>query len=369
MGYYDVYDSNDNLIASEVWIDDGTSGSIPRPIVINWYKIFMILTFIIGSVSTIITPINLYINKDAFIGNTWLYMVLFNMGFGLPILLVSLNMLKIMYKKQKENDSIYEEACNWVNSKFITDKKQNNVDEEEMSNEEYISTMKNSNKKDAFIASLYIVIKYQNIMKKLTYISYLIYPLGIICILLEILIPKENAYFILLFNFNFIAIVCGLLSLYKYYKLYKKIGVEKAGVKLLKTTVISYIISVPLTAIAYSAFNADGYYLLVFCTLIMDLILFLDVKFISKNKIIENKQPINVIAILLITLCVSIVMLMVACVGSIIPGPIYDAILAYDEGLSPDLTLPIVFWISCLVMDIILIVVISKLINKKSNNK
>lgn len=45
IGWYDVYDSNDNLIASDVWINEDTGSG--EPIVINWYKVFTVILFII----------------------------------------------------------------------------------------------------------------------------------------------------------------------------------------------------------------------------------------------------------------------------------------------------------------------------------
>ena len=45
MAYYDLYDGNDSLVASNVWIDDGSNSAPSRPIVINWYKLIMIVFF------------------------------------------------------------------------------------------------------------------------------------------------------------------------------------------------------------------------------------------------------------------------------------------------------------------------------------
>ena len=34
MAYYDLYDGNDNLVASDVWIDDGSNSGTIRPTII-----------------------------------------------------------------------------------------------------------------------------------------------------------------------------------------------------------------------------------------------------------------------------------------------------------------------------------------------
>ena len=60
-------------------------------------------------------------------------------------------------------------------------------------------------------------------------------------------------------------------------------------------------------------------------------------------------------------------MLLVASAVPLLPGPIYDAIIAFDEGRSTDLTLPIIFWSICLVVNILVIVVVSKIISNKLN--
>ena len=94
MGYYDVYDGNDNLIASEVWIDDGVDCG--RPVVINWYKLILTIFFLIGVISTFITPINLFIHRDSFTNNGWIYMSVFNILLGLPTFIAFFTMLKII---------------------------------------------------------------------------------------------------------------------------------------------------------------------------------------------------------------------------------------------------------------------------------
>lgn len=369
MAYYDIYDSNDNVIAEGVWIDDVHSGGIPRPIVINWYKIFIIIALVVGAVSTFITPINLFINRDVFVDNGWIYMALFNLLLGVPILIVALTMIKIMKEKTHENDPIYEAASIWVNNKFQTEN--TNADVEEMTDKEYVSNTKNSNKKEALIASLYVVIKYKSILKKLSYISYLIYPLAIVSMIIELTVSKENVFFIILFNFNFIVMILGLLCLYKNYILYQKSGIEKVIIRLVKTSLISFFVGVVLVAIVCSILKCSSYYLLVICLAIMDLSLFIDNKIISKKGIKKrgNKRIIKIGTIILISICTSIFMLIVACVGSLIPGPIYDAVLAYDNGVSTDLSLPIIFWCSCLIIDIILILSISFLTAKKTTKK
>ena len=67
MAYYDIYDSNDNLIASEVWIDDGLGGGPTRPVVVNIRKLLMVIFAFVGFINTFVLPIMLFINKDVFI--------------------------------------------------------------------------------------------------------------------------------------------------------------------------------------------------------------------------------------------------------------------------------------------------------------
>ena len=155
MAYYDLYDGNDSLVASNVWIDDGSNSAPSRPIVINWYRF----------VSTFITPINLFINKDRFINNGWIYMCIFNLLIGLPTFLAFFAMIKLIKKEPNTNDSCYELACNWVRNHCNINEENKNIsiaDEENLSDKEYVSREKNANKFDATVAGVYILIKYQN---------------------------------------------------------------------------------------------------------------------------------------------------------------------------------------------------------------
>lgn len=113
---------------------------------------------------------------------------------------------------------------------------------------------------------------------------------------------------------------------------------------------------------------------MVYLVAVIDLLLLIDNKLLSKRlaKLLDGelkRGQIHIGAIILVTLCVSFLMLLIGCVISLIPGPIYDALLAYDNGSSTDLTLPIIFWIFCVLIDIILTVLISVQVNKKLNKK
>ena len=79
---------------------------------------------------------------------------------------------------------------------------------------------------------------------------------------MELLVKQETIFFIVLFNLNFIALICCVLSVYKGFKMYQK---NKATTKrLIKTCLLSYVFSVPLMAIIFSLANIDGYYIFVF---------------------------------------------------------------------------------------------------------
>jgi hypothetical protein len=51
------------------------------------------------------------------------------------------------------------------------------------------------------------------------------------------------------------------------------------------------------------------------------------------------------------------------------PGPIYEAILAFDEGTSTDLSLPITVWSVCGAVGVIVATIGSILVNKILNKK
>lgn len=371
MPYYDICDSDGNVIASNVFIDDGTYGGPSRPIVINWYKKITIIAFVVGLLSTFITPIILFLQKDAFVNNGWIYMVLFNILMGLPVFIIAINMLSVMSSKIKEDDPYYDVACNWVNDKLKFTDDNNSVDLDEMSDEEYICKMKRSYKNQAAISAVYVAIKYQNLLTKLSKLSYFIYPLAILSLIIEFFVGEEEVFFIVLFNLNFIAMFLGMLSVYRNYKSYQKKYCLNIKGRMIKTILLSFLASIPFYAIIISVAGTTGFYILIFCIAIMDLLMIIDRKIMGENllRTYEKKKPIRLGVILVCTVCFTLLMLMVACGISLIPGPIYDVILAYDEGLSTDLTLPIIFWSVCLIVDILLIVIVSKIVSNKLDNR
>lgn len=83
----------------------------------------------------------------------------------------------------------------------------------------------------------------------------------------------------------------------------------------------------------------------------------------------QKKNKVHVGAIIAISVSVSLLMLIMVCAISLIPGPIYDALLAYDTGTSTDLSLPITIWGLCAFIDVLLITLLSVLVNKKLNKK
>ena len=375
MAYYDLYDGNDSLVASNVWIDDGSNSAPSRPIVINWYKLIMIVFLVIGFVSTFITPINLFINKNKFINNGWIYMCIFNLLIGLPTFLAFFTMLKLIKKEPNTNDSCYELACNWVRNHCNINEENKNIsiaDEENLSDKEYVSKEKSANKFDATVAGVYILIKYQKLLTFISKLSNLIYPLAILSLIMELFVAQETVFFIVLFNLNFIALICCVLSVYKGFKMYQKNKLTTITKRLIKTCLLSYLFSVPLMAIIFSLANIDGYYILVSLVAIMDLAISIDNALIKKGVFLNNKQKKNKVhvgAIIGVCVSMSLLMLIIVCAISLMPGPIYDALLAYDTGASTDLSLPITIWGLCAFIDVLLITLLSVLVNKKLNKK
>jgi hypothetical protein len=264
MPYYDICDSDGNVIASNVFIDDGTYGGPSRPIVINWYKIITIIAFVVGLISTFITPIILFLHKDAFINNGWIYMVLFNFLMGLPVFIIAINMLSVMSNKIKEDDHYYDVACNWVNDKLKFTDDNENFDSDEMSDEEYVSKMKRSHKNQAAISAVYVAIKYQNLLTKLSKLSYLIYPLALISLIIEFFVGEEEVFFIVLFNLNFIAMFLGMLSVYRNYKSYQKKYCLNIKGRMIKTILLSFLASIQFYAIIIALAGTTGFIYLYF---------------------------------------------------------------------------------------------------------
>ena len=194
MAYYDVYDSNDNLIASDVWIDDEPSGG--EPISINVYRVFLFIVLIIGVISTFITPIILFINRDAFIENGWIYMAIMNLVIGVPALAGSLSLLKIKKDENYKEDPYYNLAEDWVNKNVKDDVNNENL-------ELGIINLEATSKKELAIDALYLKIKFQKGFDILSNISYLIYPMAIISILMEVFMGELDSFFIVLLNSNF----------------------------------------------------------------------------------------------------------------------------------------------------------------------
>ena len=67
---------------------------------------------------------------------------------------------------------------------------------------------------------------------------------------------------------------------------------------------------------------------MIFLIALMDICLLIDSKILTKNVKKENKQRIKVGTLILITLITSIIMLIIACIISLMPGAVYDAIVA-----------------------------------------
>ena len=143
------------------------------------------------------------------------------------------------------------------------------------------------------------------------------------------------------------------------------------GKKMFATGALSLLVSIPLYALVTSLSGRDGFYILVFCIAVMDLFLVVGkgiaVKSIANTN--KDKHPMRIGVVILCAVCFTLLMLTVACALSLVPGPVYDAILSFDEGASTDLTLPIIVWSVCLVADIVLTVVVARKVSTKLNQK
>lgn len=371
MGYYDIYDSYDRCIASDVWIDDGSNSGTIRPTIINYYKLIMIVCLICGIANTFVSPILLFINKDVFIEFGWLIMACTNWLIGIPTFIVSINMLKAMSDTNSNKDQTYEKARLWCEkniNNFANNKPVKN--EEEISDEEYKSNTRKSNKNSATIALVYLVYKFEKLLKVLTYVSYLIYPLLVLCLLLEIIIGEQDTYFIALFNINFISMFCYLFSISKNYKNYKFNYKHNIIKRIVKISIISLLIGVITGIMLFNLLNINGHLLLVYLVAVADIVMLLDSKLLCKHLAIkDNKNSVNIGKIILFSILIGLALLLIAAVISLLPGPIYDALLAYDNGLSTDLTLPIIFYLSMIVIYIGLVLLISLVVVKNSDKK
>ena len=155
--------------------------------------------------------------------------------------------------------------------------------------------------------------------------------------------------------------------------MYIKNGLETVKGRMLKTVVLSLVCGVPIMVIIFAILNSSGFCILVYLVAFMDLMILLDNallrKTVKNSKGEVTKKSVHFGAIMVVTVCVVLVMLAIATGACLFPGPLYDAIIAYDEGTSTDLTLPITFWLICLVADIILTTLISIVVNKKLNKE
>lgn len=371
MGYYNIYDSNDNLIASDVWIDDGLDGGSTRPIVINWRKLLMIILFFIGTNTTFILPLILYFNRDGFIKGGWILMSLSNMIIGLPVFIISLLMLITLRKTKNidgSDDEMMKLAQAYVNTNII--KKPSLIDDEisddEISDVEYINNRNAHFKYETAVARVYLAIKFEKYLRILSLLSYLVYPIGILCFIAEIIYGATEVYMIILGILNNLVLFLGVLSIYKNYKRYK---IKYSGSILKRMICVAlgtFFLGVSVGLVIMTTLGAGGYCILCLFVMLFDMIALIDTKLISNNNI--RKRKIHIWPIVVISIIVGIVATFVACGLSIMPGPIYDALLAYDSGLSTDLTLPIIVWSICGIVAILLIVFISIRVNKRLNN-
>ena len=371
MGYYDIYDSNDNLIASEVWIDDGSGydSGPTRPIVVNWRKALIILMAIVGATNTFVLPLLLLANKDVFIQGGWILAGLPSIILGLPLFIVGVMLLSAIKKANDldSDDPVMEQAKAYVDShtvdKSAVDK---NGTTDDMTDEEYIEQKNAKYKYDINVSAVYLAIKFDKLISKLSLISYLLYPIGVLCFVAEALYGDTETYMILVGILNYLVCVLFALSIWKNYKRYKVRHTVSIAKRMLRVALVSLLAGIPVGLILTSTLQMGGHCILCLLAMFFDLACMIDsatAKSHSQNK----KSKIHVGPIVIVAVVVGLVFTCIACALSIMPGPIYDALLAYDNGTSTDLTLPITVWSICAVVDVLLTVAISVAINKKLN--
>ena len=377
MGYYDIYDSNDNLIASEVWIDDGSGydSGPARPIVVNWRKALIILMAIVGATNTFVVPLLLLANKDAFIQGGWILAGLPSIILGLPLFIVGVMLLSAIKKANDldSNDPVMKQAKAYVDSHTVdksaidkTDASSENGTTDDMTDEEYVEQKNAKYKYDINVSAVYLAIKFDKLISKLSLISYLLYPIGVLCFVTEALYGDTETYMILVGILNYLVCVPFVLSIWKNYKRYKVRYTVDIAKRMLRVALVSLLVGAPVGLILTSTLQMGGHCILCLLAMFFDLACMIDsatAKSHSRNK----KSKVHVGPIVIVTIVVGLVFTCIACALSLMPGPIYDALLAYDNGTSTDLTLPITVWSICAVVDVLLTVIISVAINKKLN--
>ena len=395
MGYYDIYDSNDNLIASEVWIDDGSGydSGPSRPIVVNWRKALIILMAIVGATNTFVLPLLLLANKDVFIQGGWILAALPSIILGLPLFIVGVMLLSAIKKANDldSDDPVMEQAKAYVDSHTVdksavdktdaspqngsstfvgtvngTEIYSQNGATDDMTDEEYIEQKNAKYKYDINVSAVYLAIKFDKLISKLSLISYLLYPIGVLCFVAEALYGDTETYMILVGILNYLVCVLFALSIWKNYKRYKVRYTVSIAKRMLRVALVSLLVGAPVGLILTSTLQMGGHCILCLLAMFFDLACMID-SATAKSHSPNKKSKVHVGPIVIVAVVVGLVFTCIACALSIMPGPIYDALLAYDNGTSTDLTLPITVWSICAVVDVLLTVAISVAINKKLN--
>ena len=371
MGYYDIYDSNDNLIASEVWIDDGSGydSGPTRPIVVNWRKALIILMAIVGATNTFVLPLLLLANKDVFIQGGWILAALPSIILGLPLFIVGVMLLSAIKKANDldSDDPVMKQAKAYVDSHTVDKSAVDKTDAtDDMTDEEYIEQTNAKYKYDINVSAVYLAIKFDKLISKLSLISYLLYPIGVLCFVAEALYGDTETYMILVGILNYLVCVLFALSIWKNYKRYKVRYTTSIAKRMLRVALVSLLVGIPVGLILTSTLQMGGHCILCLLAMFFDLACMIDIA-TAKSHSQNKKSKIHVGPIVIVAVVVGLVFTCIACALSIMPGPIYDALLAYDNGTSTDLTLPITVWSICAVVDVLLTVAISVAINKKLN--
>ncbi|MBR1955385.1 MAG: hypothetical protein IKA29_05640, partial [Clostridia bacterium] len=308
-------------------------------------------------------------NKDVFIQGGWILAALPSIILGLPLFIVGVMLLSAIKKANDldSDDPVMEQAKAYVDSHTVDKSSVDKTDAtDDMTDEEYVEQKNAKYKYDINVSAVYLAIKFDKLISKLSLISYLLYPIGVLCFVAEALYGDTETYMILVGILNYLVCVLFVLSIWKNYKRYKVRHTVSIAKRMLRVALVSLLVGITVGLILTSTLQMGGHCILCLLAMFFDLACMID-SATAKSHSSNKKTKVHVGPIVIVAVVVGLVCTCIACALSIMPGPIYDALLAYDNGTSTDLTLPITVWSICAVVDVLLTVAISVAINKKLN--
>ena len=210
-------------------------------------------------------------------------------------------------------------------------------------------------------------------------LTYFIYVITICSLVLENINLSENSRLLVMFYpFNVLAIALFCISVYKSYVFFMgKIGVSsnRAIIQVCKVSVPVFALSIIFcTILNQTSFNVSNSIFIVTFALI-DLALIINSSVIN-SKLKKGKcdfeaglGKIPVGKLFLIETFLFIVFLGVICGLSLYIEPVYNALDAYDKGLSSDLSLPLTLWLISGGISLVIMTVVGVLVTKHHNKK